>query len=62
MRGAAVYIPGYGFATVEDIGAGFSDRHWIDLGYSDEDWVSWSGYVTVYFLTPIPSNIMYVLE
>jgi len=62
MKGAMVYIPGYGIATIEDIGAGFPDRHWVDLGYSDEDWISWSGYVTVYFLTPIPSNIMYILN
>jgi len=62
MKGLSVYIPGYGFGTIEDIGAGFSDRHWVDLGYSDEDWISWSGYVTVYFLTPIPANIMYILE
>ena len=62
MKGAPVYIPGYGFATIEDIGAGFSDRHWIDLGYSDNDWVSWSSYVTVYFLIPAPTNILYILE
>ena len=62
MRGQPVYIPGYGFATIEDIGAGFSDRHWVDLGYTDEDWVSWSRYVTVYFLTPVPANIMWILE
>lgn len=62
MKGATVYIPGYGFGTIEDIGAGFSDRYWVDLGYSDEDWVSWSSYVTVYFLLPIPSNILYILD
>jgi uncharacterized protein YabE (DUF348 family) len=62
MRGQAVYIPGYGFGTIEDIGAGFSDRHWVDLGYSDKDWQRWSGFVTVYFLTPVPANIMYALE
>jgi uncharacterized protein YabE (DUF348 family) len=62
MRGLPVYIPGYGYATIEDIGAGFSDRHWVDLGYSDNDFVSWSGHVTVYFLTPVPANIMYILD
>jgi len=62
MKGQAVYITGYGFATIEDIGAGFSDRHWVDLGYTDEDWISWSRNVTVYFLTPIPANIMWILE
>ncbi len=62
MRGQQVYIPGYGFATIEDIGAGVSGSHWIDLGYSDDDWVSWHQNVTVYFLTPIPANIMWILE
>jgi len=62
MKGSSVYIPGYGFATIEDIGAGFSDRHWVDLGYSDDDWVSWSRYVTVYFLIPAPANLLFILE
>lgn len=64
MKGMSVYIPGYGFATIEDVGAGLPDRHWVDLGYSDEDWVGWGQYVTVYFLAPAPSpdNIMWILE
>jgi len=62
MKGLPVYISGYGFATIEDIGGGFPDRHWVDLGYSDSDWVNWSGNVTVYFLAPAPANIMYILE
>ncbi len=62
MRGAPVYVTSYGFATIEDIGAGFSDRHWIDLAFSDEEYRGWSGWVTLYFLTPVPENIMYILE
>ncbi len=62
MRGLPVYIPGYGFATIEDVGAGVSGQNWIDLGYSDEDWVSWSRNVTLYFLTPVPANVMWILE
>ena len=62
MRGQRVYIPGYGFATIEDIGAGVSGRHWVDLGYTDDDWVSWHQNVTVYFLTPVPGNVLWVLE
>ncbi len=62
MRGLPVYIPGYGFATIEDIGAGVSGQNWIDLGYSDADWVSWSRNVTLYFLTPVPTNVMWILE
>lgn len=65
MQGQAVYVPGYGTATVEDVGAGgvpFAGNHyWIDLAYSDDDWISWGGWVTVYFLTPVPANIPYIL-
>jgi uncharacterized protein YabE (DUF348 family) len=61
LVGTGVYVPGYGLATVEDIGGGFPDRYWIDLAYSDADWVSWGSYITLYFLTPIPANIQYVL-
>ncbi|MBU1660222.1 MAG: G5 domain-containing protein [Chloroflexi bacterium] len=62
MQGQLVYIPGYGFATVEDIGGGVAGRHWVDLAYSDEAWVGWTRYVTVYFLAPAPANIMWILE
>jgi uncharacterized protein YabE (DUF348 family) len=62
MQGAQVYIPGYGFATIQDIGAGVPGQHWVDLGYSDDDWVSWSQVVTVYFLAPAPPNILYILD
>lgn len=51
-----LYIPGYGFATVADIGAGIPGKEWIDLGYSDKDWVQWDQNVTVYFLWPPPNN------
>jgi uncharacterized protein YabE (DUF348 family) len=57
--GTIMYVPGYGFAEAADTGSGVKGR-WIDLGYDDESWISWSGYVTVYFLTPVPSSIVYV--
>jgi uncharacterized protein YabE (DUF348 family) len=63
LRGQQLYIPGYGTAVVGDVGGGFPDgRPWIDLAYSDDDWVAWHGYVTVYFLTPVPANILYVFQ
>ena len=62
MRGQQVYIPGYGFATIADTGGGIPGTPWIDLGYSDEDYESWAQWVTVYFLAPIPANILYVLN
>ena len=62
MRGQPLYIPGYGYATLEDVGAGFPDgRLWIDLGYTDEAYQVWSGWVTVYFVTPVPANILHIL-
>ena len=62
MQGLPAYVPNYGFGTIEDVGGGLPDRHWIDLGYSDDDWVGWGGWMKIYFLTPVPSNIMWILE
>lgn len=62
MQGQQLYIPGYGYATVEDVCGGCVGKPWIDLGYSDADYKGWSSWVTVYFLTPVPSNILYTLE
>lgn len=62
MGGLQVYIPGYGFATIADIGGGVAGSHWVDLGYDDQSWVSWHQNVTVYFLPPIPAAIMYILD
>lgn len=57
-----LYIPGYGYATVGDVGGGYQGSHyWIDLGYSDNDYVGWSQWITVYFLTPVPANPGYIL-
>jgi 3D (Asp-Asp-Asp) domain-containing protein len=62
MKGQALFIPGYGFATVEDACGGCVGKPWIDLGYSDNDYEPWFSSVTVYFLTPVPQNIVYTLE
>ncbi|MBC8330578.1 MAG: G5 domain-containing protein, partial [Anaerolineae bacterium] len=62
MKGLPVFVPNYGFATIEDVGGGLPDRHWVDLGYSEEDFVGWAGWTTIYFLTPVPGNILYILE
>lgn len=48
-----LFVPGYGLGMMADTGA-LRRRLRIDLGYSDADWVSWSRYVDVYLLTPIP--------
>jgi len=62
MLGQQLFIPGYGHATIEDLCGGCVGKPWIDLGYSDSNYQPWHSWVTVYFLTPVPSNIIYVLE
>jgi 3D (Asp-Asp-Asp) domain-containing protein len=61
MVGQQVYIPGYGRAVVCDSGGGIPGRYWIDLGYSDDDYVGWYHWVSVYFLTPVPETILWIL-
>jgi len=57
-----VFVPGYGVGFVGDTGGGVRGR-WIDLGYDEDEFVSWSGYVDVYYLTPVPppDKINYLL-
>jgi resuscitation-promoting factor RpfB len=62
MGGQQLYIPGYGHATIEDVCGGCTGKPWIDLGFSDSDFQPWHSWVTVYFLTPVPSNIIYDLQ
>jgi uncharacterized protein YabE (DUF348 family) len=57
-----LYIPGYGYATVGDVGGGPPGNHyWVDLAFSDADYQPYFGTVTVYFLTPVPKNLVYIL-
>ena len=62
MQGQQLYIPDYGFASVEDICGGCVGKPWVDLGFSDNNFEPWHSWVTVYFLTPVPANVIYVLE
>jgi 3D (Asp-Asp-Asp) domain-containing protein len=57
-----VYVPGYGVGFAGDTGGGVKGR-WIDLGYDEGELRSWSGYVDVYYLTPVPpaEQINYLL-
>ncbi len=63
MTGWPVYVLDYGSATIETNGGGWppGNHYWIDLGYTDADYVPWSGWTTLYFLTPVPPNIPYLL-
>ncbi len=60
--GESVYIPDYGTAVIGDVGGGISGKNWIDLAYSDDDFVSWSKDTTIYFLTPVPADMIWVLQ
>jgi hypothetical protein len=64
MKHLKVYIPGYGFASIEDVGGGVPwSTNWVDLGYKAKNYEPWYWYVDVYFLAPSPppEDIMYVL-
>lgn len=62
MQGQRLYIPGYGFASVEDVCGGCVGQPWIDLGFTDANFEPWHSWVTVYFLTPVPPHVIYILE
>lgn len=55
-----VFVPGYGVGFAGDTGGGVKGR-WIDLGFDEDDLVAWSGYTDVYYLTPIPEEINYLI-
>ncbi|NPV56835.1 MAG: DUF348 domain-containing protein [Anaerolineae bacterium] len=61
MAGQGVYVPGYGPGIIADIGGGIPGKDWIDLGFTDEELEEWHHYVTMYFLTPVPAVIPYIL-
>lgn len=61
MKGQRVYVPGYGIATIGDVGGGIPGRYWIDLAYTDDTYRSWASNVIMYFLSPIPPSIPYIL-
>lgn len=56
-----LFVPNYGTGIMADTGGARSSPYWVDLGYSDDDWISWSRYVDVYLLTPVPANVDYLL-
>lgn len=62
FAGYPVYVPDYGFAVIGDTGRSpVADNRWIDLAYNDQEFVPWSGNTTLYFLTPVPSEIPWIL-
>jgi len=70
LQGQRVYIPGYGYGVIGDIGGGYiiedligvSRYRWIDLGFDDNNIVDMSGWLTVYFLAPVPASVPPVMQ
>jgi uncharacterized protein YabE (DUF348 family) len=62
FQGDPVYVVGYGQATVEDSGTGPNAPYWIDLAYpTREEYVGWHRMTALYFLTPVPDPVVWVL-
>lgn len=61
MAGQQVFVPGYGAAIIADIGGGVPGKNWIDLAFTDENYVPWHQDVILYFLTPVPAAIPWIL-
>jgi uncharacterized protein YabE (DUF348 family) len=70
LQGQRVYIPGYGFGVIGDVGGGYiientlgiSRYRWIDLGFDDNNIQDLTGWVKVYFLAPAPASIPAILQ
>jgi len=70
LQGQRIYVPGYGFAVIGDVGGGYivedltgiSRYRWIDLGFNDNNIVDMSGWHTVYFLAPVPASVPPVMQ
>lgn len=56
-----VYVPGYGLGVIADVGGGVPGKYWIDLGFSDEDFETWHQNTVIYFLTPVPASVPWIL-
>jgi uncharacterized protein YabE (DUF348 family) len=59
--GTLVYVPDYGLGEAADTGAPRANPYWIDLGYDDSNYEHWAGWIDIYILTPVPTNINYLL-
>jgi resuscitation-promoting factor RpfB len=62
MKGQQIFVPGYGTGTILDTEGGIPGINAIDLGFSENDFEVWHGWVTIYFLTPVPDTIPWILE
>jgi uncharacterized protein YabE (DUF348 family) len=61
MKGARLYIPGYGIGTVTDVCPGCVGKPWIDVFIPTAEYVGWHSTQMIYFLAPAPINPLWVL-
>ena len=62
LGGHQVYVTGYGYGVIADIGGGYPDRRpWIDLGFTDETYQPTARWVTMYLLTPVPGYVPLIM-
>jgi resuscitation-promoting factor RpfB len=61
MKGASLYIPGYGIGTVTDVCPGCVGKPWIDVFIPTAEYVGWHTTEMVYFLAPAPANPLWIL-
>ena len=57
MLNQRVFVPGYGYGIIADMGGGIPGTPWIDLGFDDDNYESWHSWTTMYFLTPVPGYV-----
>jgi uncharacterized protein YabE (DUF348 family) len=58
IGGHRVYVTGYGFGVIGDVGAVYG-KPWIDLGFDEESFKTsaFVGWTTMYLLMPAPANV-----
>lgn len=62
LKGSRLYIPGYGIGTITDVCGGCVGKYWIDVFVESCSMAQgWHKTETIYFLTPIPANPLWVL-
>ena len=57
MLNQRVFVPGYGYGIIADMGGGIPGTPWIDLGFDDDNYESWHSWTIMYFLTPVPGYV-----
>jgi len=56
LAGQQVFIPGYGYGVIGDIGGGIPGKPWIDLAWDEENYQPMGGWMTMYLIAPVPED------